>query len=174
LYKTSNSYQEEKMQSQEETIQTLVNLGLTVMQTKVYIALAKSGTSTARTTAKAAKVASQDVYHTLIELQEKGLVEKIISKPNRYRPISMEEAISILLQRRNKQTDELKKAAFEIVQRFQGVDKFENNETGDFIMIPQGETSVNRLSSAWKTAQTNIDLICELREGMGRCEKTLS
>jgi hypothetical protein len=86
----------------------------------------------------------------------------------------MEEAISILLQRRNKQTDELKKAAFEIVQRFQGVDKFENNETGDFIMIPQGETSVNRLSSAWKTAQTNIDLICELREGMGRCEKTLS
>ena len=58
---------------QEETVQTLVNLGLTVLQAKVYLSLAKSGVSTGRATAKAAKVASQDVYRVLIELQEKGI-----------------------------------------------------------------------------------------------------
>ena len=96
---------------QEETVQTLVNLELTVLQAKVYLALVKLGTSTGRTTAKAAKVASQDVYRVLTELQEKGLVEKIIAKPNKYRPIPLKDGLSMLLQRRNKQTAELKKAA---------------------------------------------------------------
>ncbi len=156
----------------EEAVQTLVDLGLTVLQAKVYIALVKLGASTARTTAKAAKVASQDVYRVLAELQEKGLIEKIIAKPNKYRSIPLEEGLSILLQRRNKQTAELKKAVFEIFENFQSIDKFEDkNETGNFVLIPQGEPIENRLARVWETAQTNIDLMNEFQEGMEWYEK---
>jgi sugar-specific transcriptional regulator TrmB len=157
---------------QEETVQTLVNLGLTVLQAKVYLALVKSGTSTGRTTAKTAKVASQDIYRVLTELQEKGLIEKIIAKPNKYRPILLEEGLSMLLQRRNKQTAELKKAAFVMFKTFQSSGEREDkNETGDFVLIPEKEPIENRFIRVWETAQTSVDLVNDEREAMIMREK---
>ena len=156
---------------QEEGVQALVDLGLTVLQAKVYIALAKSGTSTGRTTAKTAKVASQDVYRVLAELQEKGLIEKIIDKPNKYRPIPIEEGFTILLQRRNKQTIEIKNMMTEICKNFSGTDKSEDdNEKCQFVLIPQKETIANKLIKEVETAQTSVDLASDFRssiDGLG-------
>jgi sugar-specific transcriptional regulator TrmB len=70
------------------------------LQAKVYIALAKLGTLTGRVTAKEAKVASQDVYRVLAELEEKNLVEKIIVTPNKYRPVPVQDVLSILLKQK--------------------------------------------------------------------------
>jgi sugar-specific transcriptional regulator TrmB len=95
--------------SQDEAIQTLVKLRLTVLQAKVYIALAKLGTSTGRTTAKVAQVASQDVYRVLDDLQEKGLVEKIIAKPTMYKATPIKEGLSILLQNKKEEFIETEK-----------------------------------------------------------------
>ena len=61
----------------------------------------------------------------------------------------------MLLQRRNKQTAELKKTVFEIFKSFQSVDKREDkNETGDFVLIPEKEPIENRFIRVWETAQT--------------------
>jgi sugar-specific transcriptional regulator TrmB len=156
----------------EGAVQTLGDLGLSVLQAKVYLALVKSGDSTGRATAKAAKVASQDVYRILAELQDKGLVEKIIGKPNEYRPMPLEDGFSMLLQRRNKQTAELEKAAFEIFNAFQIVDnREEKSEAGDFVLIPQGEPIENRLARGLETAQANICFMNEFQEGMEWHEK---
>ncbi|MCW4019121.1 MAG: hypothetical protein NWF00_10680 [Candidatus Bathyarchaeota archaeon] len=95
----------------EEAIQTLVNLGLTVLQAKVYLALVTVGTTTGRITAKAANVASQDVYRVLTELQEKGLAEKIIAKPNKYKPTPVQNGISALLKQKIKEYNENEKKA---------------------------------------------------------------
>ena len=155
-------------------MQTLVNLGLTVLQAKVYLALAKSGTSTGRTTAKAAKVASQDVYRVLIELQEKGLVEKIISKPNKYRPIQIEEGLPILLQRRNKQTIEIKNRITEIVKNFSSIDKIEeDNEKCQFVCVPQKEIIEKKIRNGFETAQTSVDLFSEFQCSMEGAERSL-
>jgi sugar-specific transcriptional regulator TrmB len=94
---------------QDKEVQTLVNLGLTVLQAKVYTALAKSGTSTGRMTAKMAQVASQDVYRILNELQERGLVEKIITKPAMYEVASFKDGISALLQNKKEEYIEVEK-----------------------------------------------------------------
>jgi len=166
------SLEERNLLLQEEGVQTLVNLGLTVLQAKVYIALAKLGTSTGRTTAKEAEVASQDVYRVLSELQEKCLVEKIISKPNKYRPIQIEEGLTILLQRRNKQTVEIKNMMTEICKNFSSTDKSEDdNEKYQFVLVTQKETIANKLTKAVETAQTNIDLMNDSREAMIMHEK---
>jgi sugar-specific transcriptional regulator TrmB len=154
-------------------VQTLVDLGLTVLQAKVYIALAKSGTSTGRTTAKTAKVASQDIYRVLSELQEKGLVEKIISKPNKYRPIQIEEGLPILLQRRNKQTIEIKNSINEIVKNFQSIDKIEDdNEKCQFVCVPQKEIIEKKIRNGFETAQTSVDLSSEVQCSMEGAERS--
>ena len=106
------------MPLKEEAVQTLVNLGLTVLQAKVYLALAKLGTSTGRTTAKEAQVASQDVYRVLSELQEKGLAEKIIAKPTMYKATPIKVGLSILLQYKKEEYIETEKQAKIISNNF--------------------------------------------------------
>jgi sugar-specific transcriptional regulator TrmB len=159
--------EERKMQPMDESVQTLVNLGLTLLQAKVYLALAKSGTLSGRAVAKAAKVASQDVYRILNELQEIGLVEKIISRPNKYKPIPLKNSLSMLLQRRNTQTTQLKKSIIKMFRGFQDSESpADKKETGDFILIPGKEPTENRIKMLLGTAQTSIDLMNEYQEGI--------
>jgi len=88
---------------ENKEVQTLVNLGLTVLQAKVYLALSKLGASTGRITAKQAQVASQDVYRILAELQEKGLLEKLIAKPTIYKATPITIGLSILLKNKKQE-----------------------------------------------------------------------
>jgi sugar-specific transcriptional regulator TrmB len=116
------------MLTQNEEVQTLVKLGLTVLQARVYIALVKFGASTGKTTAKAAQVAPQDVYRVLGELQEKGLVEKIIFKPPLYRAATtIQEGISMLLKEKQEEYIRTKKQA-EIIFNSLGQNKSQNNQ----------------------------------------------
>ena len=149
------------MLQQEETVQTLVNLGLTVLQAKVYVALAKLGASTGRTTAKEAKVASQDVYRVLIELQEKGLVEKIIARPNKYRPIPLQDGFSVLLKHKAYEYKEIEKKTAEILDRFRT--NHQENTTAkecEFAMITTKDACLRRLNKAAAiTTKKSVDVI---------------
>lgn len=146
---------------QEEAVQTLVNLGLTVLQAKVYVALAKLGASTGRTTAKEAKVASQDVYRVLIELQEKGLVEKIIARPNKYRPIPLQDGFSVLLKHKAYEYKEIEKKTAEILDRFRT--NHQENTTAkecEFAMITTKDACLRRLNKAAAiTTKKSVDVI---------------
>ncbi len=153
--------------SQDENVRTIASLGLTVLQAKVYLALVALSNTTGRAAAKEAKVASQDVYRVLSELQEKGLVEKIIDKPNRYRPIPLKEGVSMLLQRRAKETAELEKATAEICKNFQNIDKNEyKSENNEFILIPEKEAVLSKFWRNIESAQISLDLMNDFQEGI--------
>lgn len=155
------------MLSQDETVETLVNLGLTVLQARVYIALCRLGTQTGRATAKAAKVAPQDVYRVLTELQEKGLIEKLFSKPNLYKPAPVNQALSMLLHDRNEQTYKLKKAVSEICKNFEKRDYQDNKDvTKEFALLPAQERAINKDVNLFETAKTSLELINSFQESM--------
>lgn len=91
---------------ENKAVETLLKLGLTVLQAKVYLALATSGPYTGRATATATNIATNDVYRVLCELQAKGLVEKIINKPTMYKATQINEGLAALLQ--NKKDEYIK------------------------------------------------------------------
>lgn len=155
------------MQSFDEPVETLINLGLTVLQAKVYLSLAKLGTSTGRTTAKDAKVAPQDVYRVLAELQEAGLVEKIIAKPNKYCPMPINQGFAMLIKRRKNQTKQLERSVKTVSKMFQPAIKgAQKTEEGDFVLIGKREPLENRAHQMVETAHANIDLMNEINDGM--------
>jgi sugar-specific transcriptional regulator TrmB len=86
----------------EESVQSLSRLGLSTSQVKVYLALLELEKATAKTIAKHSKVARQEAYRVLAELQEKGLVEKIIEIPTKFKPIPIEDCIYLLIERKKK------------------------------------------------------------------------
>ena len=58
-----------------EEIQTFIRLGLTFVQSKVYLALIKAGFATIKTISKTAQLDRSEVYRGISELQRLGLVE---------------------------------------------------------------------------------------------------
>ena len=83
--------------SQDEITQVLTDLGLTHSQARIYFALSRSGASTAKTISTISRVAREHVYEVLPQLQDLGLVEKIIDVPSKFRALPIEEGLYLSL-----------------------------------------------------------------------------
>jgi sugar-specific transcriptional regulator TrmB len=155
---------------QDTAIDTLVDLGLSLLQAKTYFALATSGTQTGRSIAKISKIASQDIYRLLSELAEKGLVEKIISKPAQYRAIPLAAGLTELLRRRQEETEKLTKEAEWIskaAEAFPVIDA----EGGEFRILPS-RGPVDRMSrDIFLSAEKSVDLMNETQEVLSLHER---
>jgi sugar-specific transcriptional regulator TrmB len=150
----------EKILMEQEDEQTLTQLGLTVSQGRVYLALAKLGKANARTLWKSSKVARQDIYRILTELREIGLLEKIIGTPTEFKAVPIEEGVSILVERKTKEIFSLQKNANKLIQKFkENNPKITLNEEDQYILIPEREPLTLRLKKTIGATQKSIDRI---------------
>jgi sugar-specific transcriptional regulator TrmB len=92
----------ERIVLEEESIGALVGLGLTLVQSKVFLALVNSDCPTIHEISMLSNVPRQDIYRIVSELQELSLVGKIVAKPIRFQALPIEEACAILLKRKEK------------------------------------------------------------------------
>lgn len=145
------------MEFQNESYQVLTSLGLTTLEAKVYLALVKQGETSAKTISKASKVSQPDVYRVLTKLENRGLIERIIALPSRFKATPVEEGFALLLQRRDNQSAMLHKKATELVQSFKGnsakTTAFQA-EPAQFILVPG--VHVHRIRNAVDNAQTSV------------------
>ncbi|MCW4006900.1 MAG: hypothetical protein NWF04_09980 [Candidatus Bathyarchaeota archaeon] len=88
-----------------EDIETLMSLGLTGRQARVYLALLKIGDNKANAVAKLSLVNRQEIYRILDSLQEIGLVQRKVTAPTTFTPTPVDEALKMLLE---KKANELK------------------------------------------------------------------
>jgi sugar-specific transcriptional regulator TrmB len=134
--------------SPEEQILTLTELGLSTTQAKIYLALVKTKSQTAQAISTLSTVSRPDVYRVLNQLQDLGLVEKIIAKPEEFQAIPIEEGVSILLQRRIKKTRELQNRGFKLMQsvaqKLDGSDVAEDGGRREFVFIPSKSSAYAR------------------------------
>ena len=107
-------------------IDTLTGLGLKLVQAKVYVALAKSGPLSVREISVLSKVPRTDLYRILEELEKKGLAERVIATPTKFKATPLVDCINMLLQRRREESLELEKKAFKLQHDHQMVT---NNES---------------------------------------------
>ncbi len=82
-----------------EAIESFERLGLTSYEAKVFIALQRLGSGTARDIADVADVPRSQVYSVAEGLERQGLIEVQQSSPIRYRPVSVAEARETLHER---------------------------------------------------------------------------
>ena len=92
----------------EETLNRMIRLGLSVLQSKVYLALLTMGKGDAKHVSNLSGVPRQDIYRVLTELYKIGLADKILASPNEYSACPLEDAVSHLIQRKEKEMAEMK------------------------------------------------------------------
>jgi sugar-specific transcriptional regulator TrmB len=102
----------------EECVDTLMGLGLTLLQAKTYLGLAKLGVADVKSISKVSKVARQDVYRVTPKLQKWGLAEKIISTPTLYRAVLLKKGLVTLLQQKVEENAELKEKTNKLIEAF--------------------------------------------------------
>jgi sugar-specific transcriptional regulator TrmB len=143
----------------EEEIQALTKLGLTKSQAKVYYSLLTlRKEANASTLWKASQLARQDIYRILSELQQMGLIEKILSTPTTYRPAEMETNILNLIERKNLEISAMAQEAKNLIQKFKTIEQTEVAED-QWVLIPEGLTIRGRLKRAFKNSRKSIDII---------------
>ena len=149
----------------EDEVQTLIRLGLTSCQARVFLALSRTESLTAYELSKIAKVTRQDVYRIIPTLQGIGLVEKILEKPIRFKALPMKEAMGILLNRRNRETDELERKVTELVYNVDNA--LEKNAALEsepqFVIVPPTEVIIKKLQKAIRNTNKSIDITTSFR-----------
>ena len=128
--------EKKELSAQDKAIETLTGLGLTVLQAKVYMVLAKTGKSTIKEIAKTSKVARQDLYRIATQLLNLGLIEKLVSTPPKFEAIPVQEAIDMLIERKRKETAQLENESNEFLRVFaENKGTSPKNEEPQYIII---------------------------------------
>lgn len=156
--------EKEEHLSQEQQILTLTRAGLTTLQAKVYLALARHGRQTVKSLAGIAKIDRSNTYREVIKLQSIGLVVKKLDTPNLYEALPLENAISHLLACKKEEYEETKKEAEDLLKKCAvPLDSINEGTDQDFFLIPKRcgfrKTSIERI----KKAQVSNDTISCLK-----------
>jgi sugar-specific transcriptional regulator TrmB len=133
----------------EKQVQTLVCLGLTVNQAKIYLTNLKTGCTTAKLIAQNSSIGREEVYRVLPSLQNIGLIKKHLGSPSTYEPIDPNEAMSILVSNKSTELTEVKQKAAEFVASIPVV-KTKSEENDDFTMITNMNKALHMLIQAYK------------------------
>jgi sugar-specific transcriptional regulator TrmB len=149
------------VQDDDSCIQALINLGLTLLQAKIYLTLAKLRKAGVKRISEASNVARPDVYRVIPTLEKLGLVEKIVTNPTMYKASPLKEGLSILLQQKTEEHGELQKKTKALLSNFQ-----ENNigialerEDLQFVIASEKKLFLKRFEKAINAGQMSEDFI---------------
>lgn len=147
-------------------VKILVNLGLTVVQAKTYLALARLGEADARSISRVSHVARQDVYRVMPTLEKLGLVEKGLATPTVYKAVPLSEGYYLLLQNETQKLAKLQRKITSLIKSF-----CENNDNGKITLQTEGSqfviTSSRKLlfkklfDEAFTKVQRSLDLLLQ-------------
>ncbi|KTG10186.1 hypothetical protein AUR64_11405 [Haloprofundus marisrubri] len=131
--------------------EALERLGLSNYEARVFVALHRLGTATAKDVHDLAGVPRSQVYGAAEDLEERGLVELQQSTPKRYRPVSLEAAKELLTARLERERDRAFDSLAELRREEHG------EETRDDVWTVRGRKPINdRTVDLIRRAETRI------------------
>jgi len=145
---------------------TLRELGVSLLQARVYLALLKLGAySNVKGISVFSRVARQDVYRTMTELRELGLVEMVIGSPALFKAIPLQETVAILMEKKNQRSQVLMEEVTELFNHFDNINETRlNQENHQFILVPKKEALVNKIKKTIEGAKESIRISAPWRE----------
>ncbi len=156
--------------------QTFMELGLTNVQTRIYVALSKLETATIRTISKTAQLDRSEVYRGMSELQKLGLVSKTVKTPNVFSSVPMFEGLTILLNRKTSEYHGIETRTTELIRKTVENGRMRNSEEreSEFIIVPEREIALRRWIKTTENAKEELDFIVRWKgfvDGLkDRCE----
>ena len=140
---------------------TLVELGLTISEAKVYLTLVQSGPSKIGVISEIASIHRANLYPTLQSLEHKCLIEKEVDLPAVYRATSPDIIIPMLIKRKQTQVFELKTKAEAIALslRSKPCKVCAAKEKAFFSLIPGKEVITHKLRKMLQETKISLEAV---------------
>jgi sugar-specific transcriptional regulator TrmB len=153
------------LESQFSETKVLADLGLTLKQARIFLALSKYGPLKILEISKLARVARPDVYKVITKLQELGLVERILRKPVEYRAIPIKKGVSLLLERKEAQFRKIETETKILLDTIETKNSLKLDQIKDpqLVLIPEGKLVIERIRSSIEKAESSIDLLLSFK-----------
>ncbi|MHA2313535.1 MAG: TrmB family transcriptional regulator [Candidatus Thorarchaeota archaeon] len=153
------------MSTFEDSAKMLSEFGLTPYEAKVYLAAARLGPTSASKISKVAKIRREEVYRTLPKLEKAGLIDRILGRPVKIRAMPIEDALSLLINRRKEQAKQEISNLYSMRESI--LDSLEakpeetdlEDETHHFTLISEKDAVSARTSALISNATTSIDVV---------------
>jgi sugar-specific transcriptional regulator TrmB len=147
----------------EEQVQALKNLGLSLVQAKTYLNLAKLGTADIKTIAAASNVARQDTYRVMSALEKLGLAEKIIAKTTMYEATPIKDGFSALLRNKREEYVGTKKQVERILSSCEKADQSVWHENVQFTITSKWDLLLKMHNKLADSTKKSIDMALPIR-----------
>jgi sugar-specific transcriptional regulator TrmB len=137
-------------------------LGLSHVQSKVYLALIQLGRAKVEEIHKKSSVARQDVYRALEKLHEIGLIEKIVCSPIEYVPTPLGDGLSMLVERKRTEFEEIAKKAEKIRENVLISNISEQEVASKHVIATiQKEALNSKTKRTFETAVLGVNYVCD-------------
>jgi PAS domain S-box-containing protein len=148
----------------EQNIKTLIDLGLTGSQAKIYLALLLTDLSSIQEIARASKVARSDTYRAIVQLQTLGIVEKILSIPTKYMALPIKVAVEILITRKFEENKNLNLKANKLIKDLKEKSRIIHpSQEYKLVIIPEDALDYE-LRKLVENAQESISIMISSKE----------
>ena len=145
---------------QERVLQTLVGLGLTPLDSQVYLYLSKKGLQKGGEISDSLKMNRQQTYRSLKSLQGKGIVTATLEHPARFSAVSFEKLLDLFIKAKMDETQRLQQNKDEILAEWQTVTIEENcNATPKFAVIKGRNYIYPRIQQMIQETQNHLSAI---------------
>jgi len=146
--------------SQEQVLKTLVGLGLTRLDSQVYIYLAKRGPQKGQDLSKGLKVQKQQLYRSLKNLQSKGIVNATLEHPARFSAVSFDNVVDIFVKAKMAEAQRIQENKNEILANWQAIAIGETPEaTAKFNLIEGRGPIYAKILQMMRDAQNQLSTI---------------
>ena len=134
-------------------------LGLTACQAKIYLMLCHFGCLDAKNISKHTSIARQDVYRVTADLENLRLIEKVISRPTKFRAMPLEKGVSFLLKQKQNELDTIESKTKSLLDKFDSNNEEQFTVNSEFVWVPGKEAFFYKMLTAIEKSQTSIDIV---------------
>jgi sugar-specific transcriptional regulator TrmB len=149
---------------EEQDLQFLTEIGFTKTQAKLYLTLLRLGKTDGKTLSKNANASRTVVYRTLDELQKRGLVEKEMAIPFKFKATPLKQGLQILMTQKLQQYEDQREKTQEFLLRSQTYNDEKLKEDDYKVTIFESKERILQIiKSEHDNAQRSVDILSTLQ-----------
>jgi HTH-type transcriptional regulator, sugar sensing transcriptional regulator len=123
---------------EDQVLKTLNGLGLSRLDSQVYICLAKKGSQKGNEISKTLKVQNQQLYRSLKNLRSKGIVDATLEHPARFSAVSFDKVVDLFIKAKMAEAQLIQEKKEEILTSFQSIAVRENADSAAKFSVIEG------------------------------------
>jgi sugar-specific transcriptional regulator TrmB len=128
--------------SQEEVLKTLSDFGLSRLDSKIYIYLAKKGPRKGKEISKALNVQKQMLYRSLKKLQSKAIVSATLERPARFSAVSFDKVLDLFIRAKLEEAQNIRQEKRKLLSSWKAIQTGAAPDTSARFMVIEGRNII--------------------------------